>query len=114
MQGYAAYAKTARTTETPRSVEHRLLGEVTADLMAADRSPGNRRKLLDAVLRNKKMWDTFLIELSDAANQLPKETRAGLLSIGIFVNRETARVLENQTDPKVLIEINQTIMQGLR
>ena len=39
MYGYNAYQKAARTTISPRSAEHRLLGEVTAALIAAYRNP---------------------------------------------------------------------------
>ncbi len=37
-----------------------------------------------------------------------------VLGLGIWVNRETQRVMDGDTDSGALIEINQIIMDGLK
>jgi len=75
MYGYNAYQKAARTTISPRSAEHRLLGEVTAALIAADRNPEEKQQQVKALLWNKKVWDNLIIELKAEDNQFDGEGR---------------------------------------
>lgn len=114
MYGYNAYQKVTHVTQTPRTAEHRLLGNVTAALMAADRTPEDKKKLVDALLWNKKVWDNFVIEVRDNDNQLPEQLRDSLIGIGIWVTQETYRVMDSVSDVKSLIEVNTIIMEGLR
>ncbi|MDM7947701.1 MAG: flagellar biosynthesis regulator FlaF [Oceanibaculum nanhaiense] len=114
MYGYNAYQKAARTTISPRSAEHRLLGEVTAALIAADRNPEAKQQQVEALLWNKKVWDNLIIELKAEDNQLPADLRASMVKVGVWVLRETYRVMDGDSDIKSLIEINTIIMEGLR
>lgn len=114
MSGYNAYQKVARQTENSRSVEFRLLGQVTAALIAASKKPIEAPKLVDALLWNKRVWDHFMIDLADVDNQLPKELRQSLIGIGVWVNREVKRCMSAMGECEALIEINQIVMKGLR
>jgi flagellar biosynthesis regulator FlaF len=114
MSGYSVYAKNVTVTDNPRALEYRLLGQVTAALLDANRNTAEKPKLIDALLWNKNVWDHFMLDLQDEGNRLPKETKSALIGIGIWVNRETSRVMEGATDCAGLIEINQIIMEGLK
>ncbi len=114
MTGYTAYRRVQNVSESPRSVERRLLGEVTAALLGAKENPADVPRLIDALLWNKQVWDHFLVDLQDEANKLPSELKKGLISLGVWVNRETQRVMDGEADCEGLIEINQIIMDGLK
>lgn len=113
MRGYDAYRKATQQTADPRSLEYRLLGEVTAAMIAADKSPDDKKRKVEALLWNKKVWDNFILELAEDENQLPRDLRGALVSIGLWVTKETYRVMDTLDDCTALVEINTTIMQGL-
>ncbi|MFM7344996.1 MAG: flagellar biosynthesis regulator FlaF [Tagaea sp.] len=113
MSGYQAYGRVQNATENPRSMEYRLLGQVTAALTKArDGNPGTA-EFVDAMLWNKKVWDAFIVDLSSEGNRLPKELRAQIIGIGLWVGRETIQVLDGTGDIDALINVNKTIMEGL-
>ncbi len=57
--------------------------------------------------------DAFIIDLSSEGNQLPKELRAQIIGLGLWVGRETIQVLDGTGDIDALINVNRTIMEGL-
>ncbi|MBI3453685.1 MAG: flagellar biosynthesis regulator FlaF [Rhodospirillales bacterium] len=114
MSGYAAYGYTQNVTETSRDVEYRLLAQVTSALSKARENASDAPKLIDALMWNKQVWDAFICDLSSEANRLPKELRARLIGIGLWVNRETTAAIDGGGDLDALIGVNRTIMQGLR
>jgi len=112
--GYGAYQKTAKHTEAPRQIEYRLLGQVNAALLEGQKSQPDRRKIVEALLWTKQVWDHFMMDLLDEHNTLPKPTRASLTQLGVWMNKEVNKELSNPTtDPTAIIEINQIIMKGL-
>lgn len=116
MNGYAAYQKNQVENENPRDVEYRLLGKVTAELIAVrdheDATDPSRK--VRALMQNRDVWSALKVDLLDPGNALPKELRANLISLAIFIERETFEVLDNRSDMETLIELNKTIMEGLR
>ena len=114
MTGYTAYRRVQNVSENPRAVERRLLGEVTAALLGAKDNATDIPRLIDALLWNKQVWDHFMIDLNDEGNKLPTDLKKNLIGLGIWVNRETQRVMDGDTDCGALVEINQIIMEGLK
>lgn len=118
---YSAYQKTANQTESQRHREYRLLGQVTAALIdcqplfaTAAKDPAKMAKVVDAVTWNKKVWDLFIHDSGVATNPLPKELRADIVSLGIWVNKETVTILDNNDgDIGALIAVNRAILRGL-
>jgi len=113
MSGYQAYGRAQNTTENPRSMEYRLLAQVCGALSRARDGKRGTSDFVDALLWNKKVWDAFIIDLSSDGNQLPKELRAQIIGIGLWVGRETIQVLDGNGDIDALINVNRTIMEGL-
>jgi len=113
MSGYAVYSRAQNVTEDSRAIEYRLLAQVTAALNRAKESKGDMPKLVDAVLWNKQVWDALMCDLAGEGNRLPKDLRAKLIGLALWVARETASVMDGAGDLDALIGINRTIMQGL-
>ena len=114
MQGYAAYAKTQATTASDRETEYRLLGAVTGALVRARDTETTLQEKVKAVLWNDKVWNAFMCDLGSAENNLPKALKGALMSLAIWVAKETQRILDNEVDLNGLININRQIMEGLR
>ena len=73
------------------------------------------RERIDALYYLRRLWTIFIDDLSDPNNELPDQLRAGIISIGIWMNKEIDRVLGGQTnDLTPMIEINQIIRDGLK
>jgi flagellar protein FlaF len=113
MNGYAAYSKTQNSAENPRAIERRLIGTVTGALMRAREHPANLAELIEALLWNKRVWDHLMNELVAEDNALPQPIRQGLIKLAVWVNGETQRILDGESDTDTLIELNQTVMEGL-
>lgn len=113
MSGYAVYSRAQNVTEDSRAVEYRLLAQVTAALNRAKENKGDMPKLVDAVLWNKQVWDAFMCDLAGEGNRLPKDLRAKLIGLALWVNRETMAVMDGAGDLDALIAVNRTVMQGL-
>lgn len=111
---YAAYARVQNTTENPRNVEQKLLGQVTAALMRAEETPDDMHQLMDALLWNQSVWNAFLADLAHEGNRLPTGIKRDLISLALWVVRETDRVMDRRAGVDGLINVNKVVMQGLR
>lgn len=121
MSGIDAYKKTITQTATTRDTEYRLLAQVTAELMKAlennknaSADPVKASQVASALNWNKQVWDVFVEDCGTAGNQLPRELRAAIVSLGIWVTKETALALEGDGDIESLIAVNRDIMKGLK
>jgi flagellar protein FlaF len=63
----------------------------------------------------RRLWGVFIEDLAKPENSLPQKLRADLVSIGLWVMRETEEIRQGRsTDIKGLIEVSRTISEGLR
>jgi len=114
IQGYTAYAKIQTATGSYRDTEYRLLGAVTGALVEARDGNCSLQKQIKAVLWNDQIWNAFMCDLCSPENSLPKKLKSALLSLSVFVHKETQRILDNEADLEALININRQIMEGLK
>jgi flagellar protein FlaF len=121
MSGIDAYKKTINQTATSRDTEYRLLAQVTAELIKAIENqkgakgdPKKMAQVASALNWNKQVWDVFVEDCGTAGNQLPRELRAAIVSLGIWVTKETALALEGDGDIDSLVAVNRDIMKGLK
>jgi flagellar protein FlaF len=114
--GYTAYKASQQQTQDTRDVEYRLLAQVTAALIAAKEKTAayELREKLDAVLWNRDVWAALRVDLSSEGNNLPKELRASLISIAIWIEKESLRLLDGKGDIDAVIDVNRNIMAGLK
>lgn len=120
----SAYKKTMRETETPRSIERRIFSRITAELSknvtAFDEAESEtaRRLILTgslqpALVENTRLWNALRADLGHPDNQLPDELRAQLISLALFVDRQTTAVLGGTGKLAALVAINKAIIEGL-
>lgn len=108
-----AYQRTLKTTENPRNTEYRLFAEITRDLMAAQARGVVDPGMVEALDRNRKLWIALATDCADDNNLLPKETRAAIISLSIWVQKYSRQVTREGEDISALIDINRNIMKGL-
>jgi flagellar protein FlaF len=111
---FQAYQKAANKTSNPRDVEYRLFAQVTHALSEAKTLEKHEfRKLIDTLDWNRRVWSALAMDCSNPDNGLPVQTRASIISLSIYVSKQSSAIVRGQGDLDDLIEINRTIMQGL-
>jgi len=120
----SAYKSVIRENEAPRQIERRVFAKITSELEkhAEDfdysdtylerleiLSSGFRAALLD----NLKLWSALKFDLASANNALPPALRASLMSIAIWVERQTSEITGGETGALDLVDVNRSILDGL-
>ena|ERR1700742_152097 len=109
-----AYQNTQRITEDSRSTEYRLFGQVTGALIDVQKEGRAGPPLVDAIDWNKRLWRTLAADCMDDRNQLPQDVRAKIVSLSLWIAKYSRRVTREGASLEPLIEVNRTIMQGLK
>jgi flagellar protein FlaF len=120
----AAYRRTIRDSETPRQIERRILSNITGRLEADARpfddatSLAERSRILSAGLRatlreNQAMWIAMRDDLAKPGNALPADLRASMISIALWVERQTTKVMGGAPGVKALADVNNNVIAGL-
>ena len=108
------YQKAQAAVENPRTIEYRLFGQITGALMDAKSSGAKGVHLVDAIDRNRRLWSVLAGDCMSEGNQLPKELRAQIVSLAIWVSKYSTDVTRQGAPIDPLIDVNRTIMQGLQ
>jgi flagellar biosynthesis activator protein FlaF len=97
-----------------RDRERQLLSR-SIDMLAAAQPKGPAsREALDALRFTSRVWTTLIEDLGSAENVLPKELRANLISIGLWLLREGEEIRQGRsTNFEGMIEISQIIRDGI-
>lgn len=109
-----AYQTARSRAETPRSAEFRLMSEITGEMMDAETAGMKGAMLMPSLHRNREMWSAFVTDCGATGNGLPRELRAQIISLGLWVERFTSDVVAGREPIGELISLNRTIMEGLR
>jgi flagellar protein FlaF len=100
---------------TMRDQERHAVDRIVGMLRAADGKPATSPQMIEALYFLRRLWSIWISDLGSAENELPEATRAGLLSIGIWMNKEIDLIQSgNKTDLAALIDINEMICDGLK
>ncbi|MDO5647421.1 flagellar biosynthesis regulator FlaF [Paracoccus sp. (in: a-proteobacteria)] len=99
----------ANIVQTPRDTEYDVFSKVTRLLRQAD-GPN----AIQAVHKNNELWTLLATDLATPGNALPDDVKAGLLSLAGFAIRHGHAVLRGEAPVDPLIDINLTVMKGLR
>ncbi len=109
------YGRNAIHMKSPRDAEYEAIAKISHRLRAAAQ---NRSKdfaaYVGALHDNNRLWTTLATELAQPENELPKDLRARLFWLAEFTASETRKLLRNEGDVGILIEINSAVLQGLR
>ena len=101
---YAAVAELRRPREQEADVFRRANGALRGSLSRG----GNDR--IRAIADNRRLWITLSDLMRDPDNALPKELRAGIVSLSLAVQREMDLA---QPDFTFLIHVNDSMTAGL-
>ncbi|WP_082610197.1 flagellar biosynthesis regulator FlaF [Bosea sp. Root381] len=114
---YAAAAKSAQSTVSPRELEANLLMKAATRLQIVAEDWQNRASELDEVLTyNRRLWTLLVSAVIAEDNPLPVGIKTNIISLANFVFNHTFRI---SADPQpqrleVLVSINRDIAAGLR
>lgn len=119
----SAYKRTIRSSETPREIERQIFSRITAALASSARSydeaEGPARMqilagtLQPALAENIRLWSLLRRDLSAENNQLPAALRAQLISLALFVERQTTAILRGEGSVSSLVALNTAMIGGL-
>ena len=109
-----AYQRAATQADSPRELEYRAFGQVTAALVRIKEGPQEGAPpLIEAVEANRRLWTLLGADCAIPENQLPPALRAHIISLSLWVTRYTREVLLEAVALDPLIDVNRTIMEGL-
>ena len=98
-----------------RDRERQLLTRSINMLAAAQEAGPDSMAAIEAINFTNRVWTTFVEDLGNTDNALPKDLRANLISIGLWLLRETEEVRQGRSDNfEGLIEVSQIIRDGIQ
>lgn len=112
-----AYQAVATKTSSPRDLEADLLLKAASRLQAVQQNwEGNKSKLDDALLYNRKLWSIFLTSATTDENPLPRDIRQNIANLGIFIMNQTMSIMADPKPERLtsLVNINRELAAGLR
>jgi len=92
MSGYDAYQKTQQSVQNRPSLEMEAFLKAVRLLEGAAQTPNNRRRLMGAVRYIRNLWTLIQSDVSSKSNPLPDHIKADLLSLSLYVDKETHRL----------------------
>ncbi|MTI45910.1 flagellar protein FlaF [Roseibium hamelinense] len=110
-----SYAETADEICTDdRLNEAEALNIVISKLMSAREHGVKSLEAVDALFYTRRLWAYFMENLADDENALPENTRAELISIGIWMLKEAERLRQEEIESfDDMIQINEIIRDSL-
>lgn len=98
-----------------RRNEARALDHAATLLMRADELPHPSIDGVKALHFTRQLWTTFIGELAAPENDLPREIRANLISIGMWVLKEADAIrLDKSRNYAGIADICAIVRDGLR
>jgi flagellar protein FlaF len=113
MQQVSAYLETKQQIVDPRQSESLIFRRVTDQLKDVAEAERRDEMYHRAVLDNRRLWTALAADVSDPSNMLPDELKSNLLSLAIWVERESGAAHSGGADIRSMIEINEAIIAGL-
>ncbi|MEN3953270.1 flagellar biosynthesis regulator FlaF [Iodidimonas sp. SYSU 1G8] len=107
------YRRVQTLSASPRATEHRLMSEITSEMIAARDMGMSGAGLMPALHRNREVWSAFSSLCATEGNQLPPDLRASIISLALWVDRFTTEVVTGRDHIDELIDVNRAIIAGL-
>lgn len=110
-----AYAQTQKSSMTPREVEAMAFTKAALMLEEAKTKLDDYDSYASALKFNQLLWTIIQADIVDKENTLPPQIKANILSLSIFVDRQTIKALADTKEQHldVLININKNLAEGL-
>tara|TARA_B100000767_G_scaffold220097_1_gene208323 strand:+ start:633 stop:1022 length:390 start_codon:yes stop_codon:yes gene_type:complete len=111
---FKAYGEVKQRTAGEKEIEFALFRQITDALKeVSDTEDVQPTDWAEAIHRNQQLWTTIAIDLLQPGNALPDEMKRSLLYLAEFVRQTSMKIMAGDGDIADLIEINQSIMNGL-
>jgi len=95
--------------------ERQLLTRSIELLSAANAVGRDTMEAIEALHFTNRVWTSFVEDLGSPENALPKELRANLISIGLWLLREAEEVRQGRSNNfEGMIEVSQIIRDGIQ
>ena len=103
-----AYAQTQKSSMPPREIEAMAFTKAALMLEEAKTTLDDYDTYSAALKFNQLLWTIIQADVVDKENKLPPQIKANILSLSIFVDRQTIKALANTKENylEVLININ--------
>lgn len=111
-----AYQQMQKSSLTPREVEAMAFTKAAVMLEDAKQKVKNIEGYAQALRFNHLLWTIVQADITEPENQLPADIKANILSLSIFVDKQTMKAMRSSepADLDVLININRNLAAGLR
>ncbi len=109
------YSETAHESHPAQRQRERQLLEIAIGKLEQAKARGiGSPEASEATTFLRQLWTVFVTDLSDDENSLPASLKASLISIGLWMSRETDLIDAGQSENfDGLIEINRIVADGL-
>lgn len=108
------YQNATRAAGNPREIEYQLFARTTGRMNRAAEPERPYAELVAALDENLRLWREIAVDVSRPENGLPGPLRARLFYLYEFTVQQTQKVFRNEADIAPLIDVNMSIMRGLR
>ncbi len=109
------YGKPTHEVGTKRGIEYKAFSKITARLAEYVGTEINDfAGMAEALCENQLLWTVLAADVAGDGNGLPAQLRAQIFYLTEFTNHHTKLVLNGKASPDILVEINTSIMRGLR
>ena len=110
-----AYAQTQKSSMSPREVEAMAFTKAALMLEDAKRNLDDYDNYAAALKFNQLLWTIIQADIVDKENKLPAAIKANILSLSIFVDKQTIKALADTKARhlETLININKNLAEGL-
>ena len=110
-----AYEQTQKSALPPREVEAMAFTKAALMLDEAKGQTDDYDAYAAALKFNQLLWTIIQADIVDTANKLPPQLKANILSLSIFVDKQTVKALADTKGDYLdsLIDINKNLAEGL-
>ena len=110
-----AYTNLDLPVQTSRQSEYQIFAKITGQLQAAAAMEDfDVQKRALVIYENQKLWLALQEDLRHPDNAFPDQLKAGLISLAIFIQTHSSKVLLGGEDIQPLIDVNIGMMRGLQ
>ena len=102
-----AYAQTQKSSMSSREIEAMAFTKAALMLDEASQSLDDYDSYASALKFNQLLWTIIQADIVDKENQLPPQIKANILSLSIFVDRQTIKAL---AETKTLVNVETLLM----
>ena len=111
----SAYSQASSIAPLSRDTEYRAFSQVTRRMAGAmPVTAQSFPRLVEALHQNQRLWTMLAADVAGEQNRLPRQLRAQIFYLYEFTAQHTRKVLRKEADPDILVELNTTVMRGLR